>query len=290
MKSKLILSLFFNGLLFSSCTYPKENILITSNNVSRCYFESEVVDFCSRNKIEIYNQHIKDFPNFSNDKILLILNHNRSTGKGESRVVKLIVILDPLEKKVIPVPQMVGNFVDGNLREINDDPAIIKYNKKDNKVCLSGTTYFLENNNINIENECYKFEKGRVNKIEGLRLNGIEEFSKLPYSSDIHFKCINNIKLNQCNNLRLISSQKILNKYNFINPQDGMSVFLKGEKDFFLIVSPFFDEEGANLRIMKVKNFNLISEKYIYAGKNVNIDGNLNIKYFEGNNKKEYSF
>ncbi|WP_374956134.1 hypothetical protein [Acinetobacter lwoffii] len=99
MKSKLILSLFFNGLLFSSCTYPKENILITSNNVSRCYFESEVVDFCSRNKIEIYNQHIKDLPNFSNDKILLILNHNRSTGKGESRVVKLIVILDPLEKK-----------------------------------------------------------------------------------------------------------------------------------------------------------------------------------------------
>ncbi len=94
MKSKLILSLFFNGLLFSSCTYPKENILITSNNVSRCYFESEVVDFCSRNKIEIYNQHIKDLPNFSNDKILLILNHNRSTGKGESRIVKLIVILD----------------------------------------------------------------------------------------------------------------------------------------------------------------------------------------------------
>ncbi|QIC66031.1 hypothetical protein [Acinetobacter schindleri] len=290
MKSKLILSLFFNGLLFSSCTYPKENILITSNNVSRCYFESEVVDFCSKDKIEIYNQHIKDLPNFSNDKILLILNHNRNTGKGESRVVKLIVILDPLEKKVIPVPQMVGNFVDDNLREISDDPAIIKYNKKDNKVCLSGTTYFLKNNNINIENECYKFEKGRVNKIEDLRLNGIEEFSKVPYSSDIHFKCINNIKLNQCNKLRLISSQKILNKYNFINPQDGMSVFLKGEKDFFLIVSPFFDEEGANLRIMKVKDFSLISERYIYAGKNVEIDDNLNIKYFEGNNKKEFSF
>lgn len=117
-----------------------------------------------------------------------------------------------------------------------------------------------------------------------------KEFSKLPYSSDIHFKCINNIKLNKCNGLRLISSQTMLNKYNFINPQDGMSVLLKGEKDFFLIVSPFFDEEGANLRIMKVKDFNLISEKYIYAGKNVEIDNNLNIKYFEGNNKKEFSF
>ncbi|MEQ0925494.1 hypothetical protein ABLT40_17430, partial [Acinetobacter schindleri] len=99
------------------------------------------------------------------------------------------------------------------------------------------------------------------------------------------FKCINNIKLNKCNRLRLISSQTMLNKYNFINPQDGMSVLLKGEKDFFLIVSPFFDEEGANLRIMKVKDFNLISEKYIYAGKNVEIDNNLNIKYFEGNNR-----
>lgn len=64
----------------------------------------------------------------------------------------------------------------------------------------------------------------------------------------------------------------MLNKYKFINPQDGMSVLLKGEKDFFLIVSPFFDEEGANLRIMKVKDFNLISEKNIYAGKNVEID------------------
>jgi hypothetical protein len=81
-------------------------------------------------------------PNFSNDKILLILNHNRSTGKGESRVVKLIVILDPLEKKVIPVPQMVGNFVDGNLREINDDPAIIKYNKKIIKFVYQGLPTF----------------------------------------------------------------------------------------------------------------------------------------------------
>ncbi|WP_227591040.1 hypothetical protein [Acinetobacter schindleri] len=148
---------------------------------------------------------------------------------------------------------------------------------------------FLKNNNINIEDECYNFEKGRINKIEDLNLNN-KEFSNLPYSSDIHFKCINNIKLNKCNGLRLISSQTMLNKYNFINPQDGMSVLLKGEKDFFLIVSPFFDEEGANLRIMKVKDFNLISEKYIYAGKNVEIDNNLNIKYFEGNNKKEFSF
>lgn len=288
MQFKLIL-LFLSILGFSSCTYPKENILITSDNVSKCYFEGGNIDFCSKDKLEVYNKHIKDLPNFSNDKVLLILNHNRDLGVGESRVVKLIVILDPLGKKVIPVPQMVGNFVDGKLREIYNEPAIIKYNKKGNKICLSGTTYFLKNNNINIEDECYNFEKGRINKIEDLNLNN-KEFSNLPYSSDIHFKCINNIKLNKCNGLRLISSQTMLNKYNFINPQDGMSVLLKGEKDFFLIVSPFFDEEGANLRIVKVKDFNLISEKYIYAGKNVEIDNNLNIKYFEGNNKKEFSF
>ena len=288
MQFKLIL-LFLSILGFSSCTYPKENILITSDNVSKCYFEGENIDFCSKDKLEVYNKHIKDVPNFSNDKVLLILNHNRDLGVGESRVIKLIVILDPLGKKVIPVPQMIGNFVDSKLREIYNEPAIIKYNKKGNKICLSGTTYFLKNNNINIEDECYNFEKGRISKIEDLNLNN-KEFSKLPYSSDIHFKCINNIKLNKCNGLRLISSQTMLNKYNFINPQDGMSVLLKGEKDFFLIVSPFFDEEGANLRIMKVKDFNLISEKYIYAGKNVEIDNNLNIKYFEGNNKKEFSF
>ncbi len=288
MQFKLIL-LFLSILGFSSCTYPKENILISSDNVSKCYFEDGNIDFCSKDKLEVYNKHIRDLPNFSNDKILLILNHNRNTGKGESRVVKLIVVLDPLGKKVIPVPQMVGNFVDSKLRDIYNEPAIIKYNKKGNKICLSGTTYFLKNNNINVEDECYSFEKGRINKIDNLNSNN-KEFSNLPYSSDIHFKCINNIKLNQCNGLILVSSQKMLNKYNFINPQDGMSVLLKGEKDFFLIVSPFFDEEGANLRIMKVKDFSLISERYIYAGKNVEIDDNLNIKYFEGNNKKEFSF
>lgn len=288
MQFKLIL-LFLAILGFSSCTYPKENILISSDNVSKCYFEDGNIDFCSKDKLEVYNKHIRDLPNFSNDKILLILNHNRNTGKGESRVVKLIVVLDPLGKKVIPVPQMVGNFVDSKLRDIYNEPAIIKYNKKGNKICLSGTTYFLKNNNINVEDECYSFEKGRINKIDNLNSNN-KEFSNLPYSSDIHFKCINNIKLNQCNGLILVSSQKMLNKYNFINPQDGMSVLLKGEKDFFLIVSPFFDEEGANLRIMKVKDFSLISERYIYAGKNVEIDDNLNIKYFEGNNKKEFSF
>jgi hypothetical protein len=288
MQFKLIL-LFLSILGFSSCTYPKENILISSDNVSKCYFEDGNIDFCSKDKLEVYNKHIRDLPNFSNDKILLILNHNRNTGKGESRVVKLIVVLDPLGKKVIPVPQMVGNFVDSKLRDIYNEPAIIKYNKKGNKICLSGTTYFLKNNNINVEDECYSFEKGRINKIDNLNSNN-KEFSNLPYSSDIHFKCINNIKLNQCNGLVLVSSQTMLNKYNFINPQDGMSVLLKGEKDFFLIVSPFFDEEGANLRIMKVKDFSLISERYIYAGKNVEIDDNLNIKYFEGNNKKEFSF
>lgn len=288
MQFKLIL-LFLSILGFSSCTYPKENILITSDNVSKCYFEDGNIDFCSKDKLEVYNKHIRDFPNFSNDKVLLILNHNRDLGVGESRVVKLIVVLDPLGKKVIPVPQMVGNFVDIKLREIYNEPSIIKYNKKGNKICLSGTTYFLKNNNINVEDECYSFEKGRINKIDNLNSNN-KEFSNLPYSSDIHFKCINNIKLNQCNGLILVSSQKMLNKYNFINPQDGMSVLLKGEKDFFLIVSPFFDEEGANLRIMKVKDFSLISERYIYAGKNVEIDDNLNIKYFEGNNKKEFSF
>ena len=288
MQFKLIL-LFLSILGFSSCTYPKENILISSDNVSKCYFEDGNIDFCSKDKLEVYNKHIRDLPNFSNDKILLILNHNRNTGKGESRVVKLIVVLDPLGKKVIPVPQMVGNFVDSKLRDIYNEPAIIKYNKKGNKICLSGTTYFLKNNNINVEDECYSFEKGRINKIDNLNSNN-KEFSNLPYSSDIHFKCINNINLNQCNGLILVSSQTMLNKYNFINPQDGMSVLLKGEKDFFLIVSPFFDEEGANLRIMKVKDFSLISERYIYAGKNVEIDDNLNIKYFEGNNKKEFSF
>ena len=99
--------------------------------------------------------------------------------------------------------------------------------------CLSGTTYFFKNNNINIEDECYSFEKGKFNKIEEPVLSGVEEFSKLLYFSDIYFKCINNIRLNQCNRLRLIPSKTILNKYDFINTQDGESVFLKGKKISF---------------------------------------------------------
>ncbi|WP_227548231.1 hypothetical protein [Acinetobacter sp. RF14B] len=231
MKFKIILLLF--SLLFSSCIHSKENILINSSNVSKCHFEGESIDFCSKDKIEIYNKHIKDFPNFSNDKILLILNYIRDSGKGESRLVKIIVILDPKGKRITPLPQIVGNFVDGKLRAINDDPAIIKYSKNDNKICLSGTTYFFKNNNINIEDECYSFEKGKFNKIEEPVLSGVEEFSKLLYFSDIYFKCINNIRLNQCNRLRLIPSKTILNKYDFINTQDGESVFLKGKKISF---------------------------------------------------------
>lgn len=299
MKFTQILLMLILGFAFSSCSYSKENQkslnsntqVISRENVSQCKFDNDVIDFCSSKNLSIYSSHFKDKANFANDKILLVLNQERNTGKGEARIVKTIVVLDPHEKKVFSASQTVGNFVDGGLREISKEPAKIEYSKNNNKVCLSGTTYSSKDNNINVKNECYKFENKKFIKIVKLSLNKHEANSdsfNFPYQSDIHLKCLEHSNGSQCKNLNLISTSKLLETYEFINPQDGDSAFLSSGKGFFLIISPFQDESGINLRIMKVKGKKLIDEKFISAEKNVEINEDYQLTYFEGSKKTIY--
>lgn len=293
MKLLQLIGLFFLIFLLSNCSYSKENDnekLISRDNISICKFENENIDFCSKEKILIYNKNIKGIANFSKDKIFLTLNHKRNVGKGEERIVKIMVILDPSEKTVTPVPQVVGNFVDSRLKEISNEPAKIEYSKNNNKFCLSGTTYFLKDNNINVENECYKFENGKVFKVKNIQGVNINKFSNLPYYSDLHVKCINNFNKVECKDMKLFPPNEIIKIYSFINRQDGESVFLRSDKKYFLIVSPFADEEGNFLRIMQVESDRLIAEKYFYIERNIEIDSDLKIKYFEGSNRKEFIF
>ncbi|MGE8560075.1 MAG: hypothetical protein ACN6NJ_03870 [Acinetobacter sp.] len=296
MKFIQTLSILIWGLAFSGCSYSKENKeflsssaqVISQKNVSPCKFDNEKIDFCSLEKLSIYNNRFKDKINFANNKILLIVNEKRDTRRGEARIVKVIVVLDPLEKRVFPASQIVGNFVDDRLREISAEPAKIEYSKNDNKICLSGTTYSSKDNNINVENECYKFENKKFIKIvqpNSSKKEGYSGFNNLPYKSDIHLKCLKYLNDSECNNLNLISTSKLLKNYDFINPQDGDSIILYGNNEFFLIISPFQDESGFNLRIMKVKDNKLIDEKFVYAGKNVEIDKDFHLTYFEGSKK-----
>ncbi|AXY61502.1 hypothetical protein [Acinetobacter sp. WCHAc010052] len=292
MKLNQALLILILGFLSANNTYSKWdkdgvvgfNQAISKKDVSNCKFDNELIDFCSRENLSFYSNHINDKINFSNNKILLTIDKKRNNG-GEDRVVKLIVVLDPIKNMVFPLSQMVGNFVDDKLRVINKEPAKIEYYKNSNKLCLFGTTYSYKDNNINVENECYRFENGIFFKIVESDDNKKEKFTKLPYRSDIHFKCLRNQNGEKCNNFNLIPGDKLLKKYNFINPQDGSAVVLHGANGLILIVSPFQDEDGSYVRVMKVKENRLLTEKIIYAGRNVEIDKEFHLIYFEGSKR-----
>ena len=80
-----------------------------------------------------------------------------SPGKGAPRKVKYFVVLDPTTKRVYPLGQSVGYFVNNRLEEIINEPPRIKFSQNNNQICLSGTTFSYQDNNINVENECYTF-------------------------------------------------------------------------------------------------------------------------------------
>jgi len=299
---KIILTLYLSCFI-SSCTYSqdmrqnKESLInntknITQDDVFQCQFDHEYINFCSNKHIELYNKKIKSTPNFANDKILLVIDARRDIGKGLPRVVKSIVVLDPKTNKVFSLIQTVGHFVDNRLEEIEEEPAQIKFSKNNNKLCLSGTTYSYKDNNINVENECYRFNIKSFEKISKnkLFLKNNEPFV-LPYDSTLHKQCILNFDKQKCSKIKLISSKNLLKKYDFINPQDGDSLILpKNEKTgIFLILSPFEDETGDSLRIMKVKGQELIGEKFISTKQKATIDKDYNLEYFEGKQKRAIS-
>lgn len=290
-KNFLVISI---GVLASSCSYSKEqatdtvtkNKNLTKENVTVCEIKEIQINFCNDEKIMIYNQYLQKKPNFSNNQILVVIGQERDVGKGVGRNVKSIVVLDPIKNKVIPFPQLVGNFVDSRLQILENEPAIIKFSNKNNEVCISGTTYAINDNNINVEDECYKLKNDKFIKNNNVQVK-IENnpINQVIYNSETHFKCLNNIKLKECSGLNLISSSEMLKNFNFINPSDGATVIIN-RNDYDLFISPFEDESGHNLRVMKVKSNKLIEEKFIYAGKKVEFNSNLQMTYYEGNKKK----
>lgn len=286
------------GLLASSCSYSKEqptdsmtkNEILTQNNVTICNVKKIKINFCEDEKLSIYNRHLQDKPNFSQNMTLLVMDQNRDMEKGVVRNVKSLVVLDPINKQVIPFPQVVGNFVDDRLQILENEPAIIKFSKKNNEVCISGTTYAVDDNNINVENECYKLESGKFLKKNNSKVI-VENTKKeqVVYNSENHFKCLANSNLKECTGLKVVNSEEILKHFDFINPSDGAAVIIN-RGDYDLVISPFEDESGRNLRLMKVKNNKLLDEKFISADKKVEVRDNSHVVYFDGNMKQIIQF
>lgn len=294
MKFKKCFLIISVGLLASSCSYSKEqptdsvtkNQILTQKNVTICDVKKIQINFCKEEKISIYNRHLKDEPNFSKNLTLIVMDQNRDIEKGVGRNVKSFVVLDPIKKQVIPFPQVVGNFVDDRLQILDNEPALIKFSKKNNEVCISGTTYASDDNNINVENECYRLENGKFIKKDNSKVS-VENTKKVQvvYNSKKHFKCLTNSNLKECSGLELVNSKEMLKHFDFINPSDGAAVIIN-RGDYDLVISPFEDESGPNLRLMKVTNNKLIDEKFISADKQVEVNNNLQVTYFDGDKKQ----
>ena len=292
-----IAALFVLGLIFSGCSYSKENLGsnntssngISKDNVVICRDNSISIDFCTMDKINLYNKRIIEKANFSKNKLILIIEQNRDVGKGEIRKINSVVAIDLDSKVVIPLPQVVGNFVDERLDVIEEERPTIKFSKENDTVCLSGTTYSINDNNINVENQCYRLSGRVFLKVENQVLKPSVKI-KQEYSSDNHFKCLNNFKLSICKSIHIVASDKLVEKFSFVNSNDGDGVVIDfNDSDHFLIISPFQDDSGRSLRIMEVKQNSLIKEKFVSANKNVEIDENLQMTYYEGGKKIKIS-
>lgn len=170
MKFLKTLIIFSIGFLVSNCGFSKENNhnfdsdkknisndFVTKDKVLKCNFEHGFINFCSDNYLKLYNNSLRKKANFAQNKVALVIDKERHTGKGTPRKVKYFVVLDAATKRVYPLGQSVGYFVNDRLEEIINEPPRIKFSQNNNQVCLSGTTFSYQDNNINVENECYTF-------------------------------------------------------------------------------------------------------------------------------------
>ncbi|MCU4577639.1 hypothetical protein KTJ34_09360 [Acinetobacter courvalinii] len=170
MKFLKTVMIFSIGLVVSSCGFSKESNQnfdsekrsistggVTKEKISNCNFEQGYIDFCSDNYLKLYNNSLNQKANFAQNKVALVIDRVRDAGKGIPRKVKYFVVLDPTTKRVYPLEQSVGYFVNDRLEEIENEPSSIKFSQNNNQFCLSGTTFSLQDNNINVENECYTF-------------------------------------------------------------------------------------------------------------------------------------
>lgn len=265
-------------------SYEDKNLKITKSSVLMCKIEGAEVDFCSIENLKKYNQSLSEKINFSEDKVLIPIKYESQPKIGGSRNIISIVVLDPKQYKVYPFYQTVGNFVNDRLEEDLSNPPVLNFNKSDNKLCLSGTTFSHEDSNINVENECYAFiakEKDYFKKIN-IKVKG-EVISKsidfIPYHSSQHIKCV--LSQKECSGLNLKSANELSDQYDFIYPHDGDSAVLPENKEGnFIIVSPYEDGGGINLRIMLIHNTSLLKEKNISLHQgDIVIDENYKLHY-----------
>lgn len=139
-----------------------------------------------------------------------------------------------------------------------------------------------------IKEQCYNDEyKNRIkylnDKVKQKRKNsdGLE-ITNLPYNSQDHLKCLKDNSKNSCQKINLISSTKIIQIYNFINPQYGNGVVLPESNDGKLIViSPFADEGEILLNINIVDKFGVVKEKTLFGESKFTIDENYNLVFFK---------
>lgn len=139
-----------------------------------------------------------------------------------------------------------------------------------------------------IKEQCYNDEyKNRIkylnDKVKQNRKNsdGLE-ITNLPYNSQDHLKCLKDNYKYSCQKINLISSTKIIQIYNFINPQYGNGVVLPESNDGKLIViSPFADEGETSLNINIVDKFGVVKEKTLSEESKFTIDENYNLVYFK---------
>ncbi len=156
--------------------------------------------------------------------------------------------------------------------------------------CEGKINYSLGEGSGLINEQCYVDEY--LSRLEYLKTGKLTELvnsdglkvTLLPYSSDDHKKCILKKEKNSCSKIKLISSSELLKHFPSISPSYGPSVILPETQDGKqIILSPFEDneDEGPQLSITIVNSLGIVTEKTISTSKNVFIDNNYILKYYE---------
>ena len=304
MKFLKTVMIFSIGLVVSNCGFSKENNqkfdsekrststeLVIKEKISNCYFEQGYIDFCSDKYLKLYNNSLNQKANFAQNKVALVIDKVRDTGKGIPRKVKYFVVLDPTTKRVYPLEQSVGYFVNDRLEEIANEPSSIKFSQNNNQVCLSGTTFSLQDNNINIENECYTFnlhdkdffkkvQKQKNIKYENVNLPVIFEKKKFMCNG---VKCKENKLTND--SLKEISNNDKNSELRFLVNERGFDTTYinasAGSNILYVLKYSEGDSEQENIYLSYFLD-GLFKTKVLGEVKSFKIDSSQNV-YFNGN-------
>lgn len=303
MKFLKTVMIFSIGLVVSSCSFSKENNqnfdvenknitngAITREKVAKCKFEQGYVDFCSDNYLKIYNNALSQKVNFAQNKVALVFDKERDTGKGIPRKVKYFVVLDPTTRKVYPLEQYVGYFVDDQLEEIASEPPVVKFSQNNNKVCFSGTTFSYQDNNINVENECYLFNSNDKNFFQKIQKDKkiIYEKGTFPILFEKNKFMCNKLKCKQnvLNNEKLkeISNNDKNNELRFLVSERGFdTTYINASSDGRVLYVIRYSEGDSEQETIYLSYFlnGLFRTKALGVVKSFKVDDSQNV-YFNG--------